>query len=303
MQINRLFEIVYLLLNKKSITAKELSEHFEVSTRTIYRDMDILSAAGIPVYTNRGRGGGIQLLDHFVLNKSLFSDKEQNDILVSLQSLHAANFPDIKSVFNKLSLLFNKQTTNWMEIDLSNWGSNDREKDMFNTIKTAVLAKDMIAFDYFNSSGEKTERRIEPLKLLFKGRGWYLHGFCTTKNDYRLFKISRMKSLHPLNTTFEREIPQDIWGNSNTKHTDKITIVLRFDSSIAYRLYDEFDPQCIHKNADGSFTVSISFPENEWLYGYILSYGNCAEVVEPPHLREIIIEKYQEGLKKYLSPR
>ncbi|MCL2775402.1 MAG: HTH domain-containing protein, partial [Oscillospiraceae bacterium] len=108
MQINRLFEIVYMLMNKKAATAKELSDHFEVSQRTIYRDIDILNEAGIPVYTNKGKGGGISILDNFLLNKSVFSDQEQNEILFALQSFRAVKYVNADTVLTKLSAIFKK---------------------------------------------------------------------------------------------------------------------------------------------------------------------------------------------------
>ncbi|WP_141433910.1 YafY family protein [Bacillus sp. 03113] len=300
MQINRLFEIVYLLLNKKTITAKQLAEQFEVSIRTIYRDVDTLSAAGIPIYTNRGKGGGISLIDDFILNKSIFSEKEQNEILIGLQSLSAVKFPEIESVLTKLSLIFNKQGKNWIEVDFSNWGSDDREREKFNLLREAILNKTVVAFDYFNAYGEKMERMVEPLKLLYKGRSWYFHGFCRVKNDFRIFKITRVKNLSQLDETFEGEPPDDIWDDLESRSARKVTLVVRFDERIAYRLYDELDPACIQRNEDGSFTAMITFPEDEWVYGYILSYGPDAEVLEPKHIREIIKRKLEESLQKYL---
>jgi len=132
MQINRLFEIVYILLDKKTITAKELSKHFEVSVRTIYRDVEALSISGIPIYTNKGKGGGISLIEDFVLNKSVLSEKEQNEILMSLQSINAMKFLDVEPVLKRLSTIFNKESDNWIDVDFSQWGSDDSEKEKFN---------------------------------------------------------------------------------------------------------------------------------------------------------------------------
>lgn len=300
MQINRLLEIVYILLSKKTVTAKELSEHFEVSIRTIYRDVDTLSAAGIPIYTNKGKGGGISMIDNYVLNKSMLSDQEQNEILMSLQSLNAVKVPDIESVLNKLSVLFNKQGMNWIDVDFSNWSSDDSEKEKFNMLKIAILSRTIVTFDYFSSYGEKTERNVEPTKLIFKGRSWYLYGFCKEKKDFRIFKITRIKNLCHLNETFKRDIPKDIWSNFQSCNNRMITLVLKIEDKMAYRIYDEFEQDCIQKNEDGSFNVTVTFPEDEWVYGYILSYGNFAEVLEPKHIREIIKRKFEEGLKKYL---
>jgi len=299
MQINRLFEIVYILLNTKTITAKALSERFEVSVRTIYRDIDTLSAAGIPVYTTKGKGGGIGLLDDFILNKSMLSEQEQNEILMSLQSLKAVEFPDVGHVLNKLSALFNKQGLNWIDVDFSHWGSDDSEREKFNTLKTGIMNGVLVTFNYFSSYGEKTERIVEPIKLLFKGRSWYLYGFCRVKNDFRMFKITRINNLYCLKEAFKRDIPSDIWGNSEAYCDRMITLVLRIEARMAYRVYDEFNQEFISKNEDGSFTVTTIFPEDEWVYGYVLSYGGYAEVLEPKHVRKTIKGRFEEGLKKY----
>lgn len=299
MQINRLFEMVYILLDKKTITAKALSVHFEVSIRTIYRDIDTLSAAGIPVYTNKGKGGGISLIDDFVLNKSMLTEQEQNEILMSLQSLNAVKFPDIETVLNKLSVFFNKQGMNWIDVDFSHWGSDDSERQKFTMLKKAILNKTIVTFDYYSSYGEKTKRTVEPTKLLFKGQSWYLYGYCRAKNDFRIFKITRIKNFCTVNETFNRDTPKDILGNFEANNNRIVTLVLRIDERMAYRIYDEFDEKCIQKNKDGSFTVTVSFPEDEWVYGYVLSYGNYAEVLEPQHIREIIKRKFEEGYKKY----
>ena len=300
MQINRLFEIVYILLDKRTITAKELASRFEVSIRTIYRDIDTLSAAGIPIFTSKGKGGGISILADFILNKSLLSQQEQAEILSSLQSLNAVKVPDSNTVLNKLSTLFNKQGLNWIDVDFSRWGSDSSEREKFTLLKSGILNQRLVTFDYFSSYGEKSKRTVEPLKLLFKGQSWYLYGFCRTKHDFRIFKITRIKTLCCLTENFKREIPSDIWDKPESYQHRMITLVLRIEARMAYRLYDEFDHECIVKNADGSFTATATFPEDEWVYGYVLSYGNDAEVLAPKHIREIIKNKFTAGLKKYL---
>lgn len=298
--MNRLFEIVYILLAKKTITAKALAEHFEVSIRTIYRDVDTLAAAGMPIYASKGKGGGIRIIDDFVLNKSLVSEQEQKEILMSLQSMNAVKVFDVEPVLNKLSVFFKKQGINWIDVDFSRWGSDDSERKKFNLLKTGILNSVLVSFDYFSSYGEKTIRTVEPIKLVFKGQSWYLYGFCRAKNDFRIFKITRIKNLCCLEETFKREIVQDIWKNHEEYSHRMITLVLKIEAKMAYRLYDEFDDTCIEKNEDGSFTVTTDFPEDEWVYGYILSYGKYAEVLAPAHLRESIRKKFAEGLHKYL---
>ena len=300
MQISRLLEIVYILYDQKKVTAKELAKHFEVSPRTIYRDIDALNAAGIPIYTTKGNGGGISLLENFVINKSILSEKEQTDILSSLQSMKALNATEVEPVLHKLGILFNRKNTNWIEVDFSRWGSNSDEKEKFNDLKTAILDRKRVKFDYYSSYGEKTIRTIEPLKLLFKGQDWYIYGYCTKKCDYRIFKISRIRNLVLFQETFERSIPEEIWNHSLNKEQNQVELILKIDKRMAYRVYDEFQHECITKDSDGSYVVTVTFPDDEWLYGYILSYGYFIEVLEPKHVREIIKSDLEKSLKKYL---
>ena len=299
MQINRLLEIVYILLEKKIVTAKELSEHFEVSQRTIYRDVDILSVAGIPVYANKGKGGGISLLENFVINKSMISEKEQIDILASLHGMKVLNVPNVEPILRKLATMFNKSNTNWIDVDFSNWGSATDEKEKFDLFKTAIINKNYIKFDYYSSYGENTVRSIEPLKLIFKGQAWYIYGFCTLKSDYRMFRITRIKNPVLTKEVFTRDIPEYIFKESHEAANKIIKLVLKVEANMAYRVYDEFEQESIIKNKDGSFIVTANLPESEWIYGYILSFGESLEVLEPEHIRKIIKRKLENNLKKY----
>lgn len=299
MQINRLLEIVYILFDKKIVTAKELAEHFEVSQRTIYRDIDALSGAGIPVYAMKGKGGGIKLLDNYVINKSMLSEKEQIDILASLNGMKALSVPDVDPVLKKMAAIFEKNYSSWIDVDFSNWNSSSDEKEKFNILKTAIINRNPIEFQYYSSYGEKTKRTIEPLQLIFKGQGWYIYGFCTFKNDYRVFRVTRIKNLVITEGNFIRTIPENIFKDSQEEQIKVINFSMKIHSSMAYRVYDEFHGEAISKAADGSFIVKVSLPENNWVYGYILSYGEYGEVLEPEGLRKIIKEKLENNLKSY----
>jgi predicted DNA-binding transcriptional regulator YafY len=300
MQMNRLFEIVYILLNKKKTTAKELAERFEVSVRTIYRDIDMLSSAGIPVYASQGKGGGISLLEDYVLNKSVLSEDEQNEILFALQRLTVTQNPETDKVLSKLSSLFNKSKTNWIEVDLSPWGSDKNKTCEFTILKNAILNHQIIEFTYFNTSGEKSSRKVEPIKLIFKVHAWYLQGFCLAKNEYRTFKISRMSNLEITQEFFTDRMPEGLSVDENEQNSQKwINIQVKIAPQGAYRVFDEFDENEITRNQDGSFTVATSLPENEWLFHYILSFGTDIEVLSPQNIREMIQGKLDEIIWKY----
>ncbi|SPF37744.1 Helix-turn-helix, type 11 domain-containing protein [Candidatus Desulfosporosinus infrequens] len=300
MKINRLFEIVYILLNKKTTTAKELAERFEVSVRTIYRDIDTLSSAGIPIYACQGKGGGISLLDDYILNKSILSENEQNEILFALQSLTVTQNPETDRVLSKLSSLFNKNKINWIAVDLSPWGSEKHKICEFTILKNAILNHQVIEFNYFNTSGEKSSRKVEPIKLIFKVKAWYLQGFCLSKNANRTFKISRMSDVQITQEIFvdrlPKELPEDIKEQSSQKW---IAVQLKISPHGAYRVFDEFDEKEITKNQDGSFTIATALPESEWLFGYILSFGTDIEVLTPQNIRAMIQNKLDEIIEKY----
>jgi len=185
MQVNnRLFEIVYILLQKKKTTAKELADRFEVSTRTIYRDIETLSRANIPIYANKGKDGGIALLDEYVLNKTILSEEEQNQILFALQGMKKVKGQEQEDILEKLSILFNKKIDDLIKIDFSNWGYAKEER--FDIIKSAILNKQLVQFTYYNSNGEKSKRIVEPLQIWFKDKSWYLVSYCKLKEDYRI---------------------------------------------------------------------------------------------------------------------
>lgn len=297
MQINRLFEIVYILLEKRTITAKELADRFEVSTRTIYRDIDILSQANIPIYTTKGKTGGICILDDYVLNKSILSEEEQNQILFALQSMDKITNKNGKNILEKMSTIFNKSKTNWIEVDFSDWGTNGEIDNRFNIIKEAILKQKVLEFTYYNTYGQETKRKVEPLQIYFKDKAWYLKSYSIDKQDYRLFKISRMKDIQVIDETFEREIPNIIEKKLDIK---TVTLELEISKEMSYRVYDEFKKEEITIKENGDFYVKVTYPENDWVYGNILSYGEYIKIISPQYVKDIIKNKLQKSLNNYL---
>ena len=297
MQVNnRLFEIVYILMQKRKTTAKELADKFEVSTRTIYRDIETLSTANIPIYASKGKDGGIGLLDEYVLNKTILSEEEQNQILFALQGMKKVKGQDEKDILEKLSILFNKKINDWIKIDFSNWDNMQEER--FDIIKSAILNKHLVQFTYYNSNGEESKRIVEPLQIWFKDKSWYLVSYCKLKQDYRIFKIARIKEVKMLQEHFERELPKE---EENEKHNFKIIeLELEINKAMTYRVYDEFESKEITKKQDGNFMIKVKYPENEWVYGYILSFGEHAKVLSPGYAKNIIKDKLQKTLKNYL---
>lgn len=298
MQINRLFEIVYILLEKGKVTSKELAEHFEVSQRTIYRDIETLSGAGIPVYMSKGKGGGIFLLSEFVLNKAVISEKEREEILSSLNATNAVKLGKEDTTFRKLESLFGKSNSDWLEVDFGMWSDGEREELLFRNIREAIIGKKAVRFSYASVRGELTEREVEPLKLCFKGEAWYLYGYCRMRRDYRFFKLKRMRELHLTEEGFERECSERVLKKAQIDtQAETVQLKLRIAKEAAYRVYDEFENYT--QLADGSFLVEIEFPKNGWIPYYMMSFGESLEVLEPEETRSRMKEELEKILGMY----
>ena len=283
----RLFQIIYHLLDKGYATAPELAEKLEVSVRTIYRDIDALSGAGIPVYAEAGRNGGIYLLDDFVLNRVVLSEQEKQQILTALQSLAAVGNVYEENILEKLSALFRVHSDNWFEVDFSRWGDTERDNEKFELLKSAVVHCRCARITYANSYEEIGERTIQPLKLSFKGQAWYLKAYCMEKQDYRIFKLTRILDLEILDETFlPRSFPEKEILPSQYNQ-----ITLRFSKEVAYRVYDEFNIEQIKRQENGDLLVSARLPEDNWFVGFLLSFGTRVEVIEPAYLREVLAEQ------------
>lgn len=295
MKESRLFKIVYYILEKGRVTAPELAEKFEVSARTIYRDVEVISSAGIPIYVSTGRNGGIQILDNYVLEKAFFSDKEKKDMLSALQSLSVVGNTCESELLTKLSALFNTDSENWFEVDFGRWGSKTQDNDKFDLLKKAVITHKAVNIVYVSSYCQKTTRKIHPLKLFYKSKEWYVKAFCTEKNDFRLFKINRIVECELLDEAF---IPVDFPTLQDAEQNTYNKIVLRFPKEMAYRIYDEFKEEELTEQDNGDFIAVSYMPEDAWLIGYLLSFGAYAEVIEPAYLRKILFDEAKKICEK-----
>ena len=281
MKNDRLFQILYLLLEKGTITAPELSRALEVSVRTIYRDIDALSLAGVPVYATQGKNGGVSLLPNYAFDKALLTDEEQNQILFAIQSLRAVDQP-VDALLSKLGGLFQKQNASWIEVDFSRWGMGSTDNVRFERLKTALLSRRALEIVYCSTSGETNRRVILPVKLIFKDKSWYLHAYCRMQEDYRLFKVSRIVEMTVLDERFG-ELPDELPPIEQPYAALPALIPLRllFSPAVAFRVYDEFERSMIEPQPDGSMLVRAQLPQDSWVTGYLFSFGTEVTVLEP----------------------
>lgn len=298
MKDNRLFRILYYILEKGKVTANELADKFEVSVRTIYRDIDSISSAGIPIYALQGKGGGIEIAEDFVLSKSLLSENEKQQIMSALQGLDNTTIQRENELLTKLSALFKMKNTSWIEVDFNNWQNNKMYEKTFDDIKSAILSKNIISFTYFSSNEKETDRSVKPVRLLFKSQDWYLYALCLLRNDFRYFKLSRIKNLEIHTEKFDDNF-EDVILKKETLHENTVNIKVKFDRKVAFRVYDELNGEITEDN-DGNLYTEIEIPNDNNLYNYIFSFGDEAEVLEPEEVRMQIKKMINKMAEKYI---
>ena len=298
MKDNRLFRILYYILEKGRVTANELADKFEVSVRTIYRDIDSISSAGIPIYALQGKGGGLEIAEDFVLNKSLLSENEKQQIMSALQGVDNTTIQHENELLTKLSALFKMKNTSWIEVDFNNWQNNKLYEKAFNDIKSAILSKNIISFTYFSSNEKETSRSVKPVRLIFKSQDWYLYALCLLRNDFRYFKLSRIKNLEIHEEKFEDSF-DDVILKKEIPNNHKVRIKVKFNRKVAFRVYDELNGE-ITEDDDGNLYTEIEIPNDYNLYNYIFSFGDGAEVLEPKDIRMQIKEMINKMAEKYI---
>ncbi len=302
--LNRMLSIIYILMNKGTVTAGELAERFEVSVRTIYRDVETLSMAGIPVYAKKGKNGGISLTEQFVLDKMLVSRREQQEILAALASLRETGAQESGGVLEKLGDFFRAEPESWVAIDFSDWSGT--RKELFEQIRQAVLGRHVIQFDYYGQYGNMSSRTAEPVQLLFKDYTWYLRAFCRVRQEMRLFKVVRMKRIRVLEETFvpgtrikafAQEYGRGPSENERLMEANMETcqITVQIHGKEAYRVYDRFEEEQISVLPDGNFEICMECSVvDDWIYGLILSFGPSARVVSPKEVQNEICRRISE---------
>lgn len=294
MQESRLFKIIYYLMENGKSTAPELAEKLEVSIRTIYRDIDIISSVGVPIYVTTGRNGGIQIDDSFVLDRLILSDKEKEDIITALKSVSIVDDRN-SDTLSKLSAIFNTKNEDWLEVDFSRWGNKAQDNTMFQKIKEAIISRKMLCIVYANTRGEVIERVICPLKMVYKAKNWYIKSFCMNKSNFRIFKLTRIIQARDMEKNFDpMEFPQE----KKEMKVNYENVILRFPQRMAYRIYDEFEVDEIHQDDNGDFIICAPMPIDEWLIGYLLSFGSKVCIIEPKYLKKIVYNEAKKICKR-----
>ncbi len=300
MKIDRLIGILSTLLQKDMVTAPELAEHFEVSRRTINRDIEALSKAGIPIQTLQGSGGGISIMNGYRMDRTLLTSKDMQMILAGLRSL------DSVSGSGYYGQLMEKIQTGSSElisgrdsvlIDLSSWYKTSLAPKI-STIQDAIENRHILDFYYYAPSGE-SERSIEPYYVVFKWTSWYVYGWCLKRKDYRLFKLNRMDKVRETENGFTcRNAPVPNLS-SELAYPRNIILKALFDPDMKWRLVEEFGPDCYEVQNDGRLLLNRDYSDMENLTMWMLTFGDKVEVLDPPELRNNLKNMAESMIKIY----
>jgi len=283
MKIDRLIGIITTLLQKKTVTAPYLAEKFEVSRRTINRDIEDICKAGIPIITTQGVNGGISIMDGFSLDTTIFTKQELAAIFTGLKSLDSvSNVASAEKLAQKIGGSEAIKLADNMVIDLSSFYKDDLSSKI-DAIKHAMKESKCISFHYCYNKGE-ADKRIEPCLIVFKWSDWYVFGFCRERQDFRMYKLRRLWNLQITDETFTvREIPEEK-KQFDTHMTDDYVVTAVYDASVKYRLVEEYGPNSFVEQEDGTLYTEWGFSKTETAVEWFLSFGNKVKVLNPPEM-------------------
>lgn len=301
MKIERLIAIIMILLERDVVPTSELAEKLEVSRRTIFRDIDTLNIAGMPIMVTRGSTGGVSLMKSYKVDKKLFTPKDVQSLITSLQSYNqllenkeiANTLTKLQSMTEENDLL--KQNINYQNfsIDLEPNQGNRSLRILLKVIETAMNNKRYLLFNYTDKSGDGTSRKVEPYKVVFKESSWYLQAFSIERNDYRIFKLARMSDVQLSEETFTPRdfVPLPMDG-SNWMTKDIVIVIIRIDKSLKDKVIERFGEEYIIAHNENNYIAKYPIVDNEDGYNVLLKFGRKCEIIEPLSVRQ--------NFKKYL---
>lgn len=301
MKIHRLIGILLMLINKEKVTAKELSEHFEVSVRTIQRDMDALNMAGIPLYADVGINGGYQLLDNYKLEKGFLNKDEASILFTFLRSLeNIAPYSEVKSIYSKFtSLDFDDSKNKKLVIKMNPFDNSEIFQKHLSTISKARDLKQKLTITYYNMDFKESTRIICPYTIVMYGNAWYVYAYCNLRSDFRMFKLHRIIKCELLKESFELiDLPDKLpWDSMLDSKRESEKIVLEIDRKLQGKLPDYFEPNNC-EFFDDKIVVTLNFPVDEWVYSLLFSLVPHVKIIKPDYLRKEFVSRLMISTEK-----
>ncbi len=303
MKIDRLLAIVMLLLTREKTTAAELAAYFEVSVRTIYRDLESLSMTGIPIYTEPGKGGGIFLMRDYRLERQFFCSSELQDIVAAVQGLSdITGDTGLGEAVEKMKFL-SGETGEAEPVVFCDFKASmgESEKKVMSLITKAVRASNTVMFKYTARESGRMDRHVEPLRLVYLHKHWYLQAWCRERQDYRLFKISRIEDVRLTSAVFDRtERLKELPPADSRSDRPRRELKLLFSGPGAEAAREFFKDGSISKEKDG-ILVHAKWSLDEWVYGFLMGFGADLTVIEPSDVRNEVIKRHKKAFEKYMS--
>lgn len=301
MKIDRLLAITMMLINKKKITAKELATYFEVSVRTIQRDMDHLTMAGVPIFSDVGKSGGYSIMEDYKMDQNFLNADEANMLVALMKNIeNLVPYDEAKSMTNKLQTIYKDNGRDEKIVfSLSPFVRGSQYREHMGTFKKARENRKKVSMLYIDANFTETKRIISPYRLVMMGSVWYVYGYCDERLDFRLFKISRVLECQLLNETFEllpmpEKVPWEDLGDGSKISTP---MILELDTCLKGHIPDYFDYKSC-KVLEDKIVVSVDYPVDEWMYSLLLSLVPHIRVVEPKWVQEEMIRRMEVGIKK-----
>ena len=308
MKIDRLVSIVMILLERKRICAQELADMFEVSLRTIYRDIDTINLSGIPIRSTPGVGGGFEIMPNYKVDKNIFSASDLSALLMGLSSVsNLIRGSELANALAKVKSFIPADKAKDIElkasqilIDLSPWMGNQTIQPYLQVIQSALQENKFLSFDYSAHHGKTSSRIVEPYQLVLKSNHWYFQGYCHTRADYRLFKLSRMTKLQIKKENFiPRSYEKPLLNFDDTSDTLQSKVKLRIHKSIMDRVLDLCSFENFSPDGVEYYIVTFPFIENDYYYDVLLGFGNKCECLEPTPVREEMKRRIQKMWEVY----
>jgi predicted DNA-binding transcriptional regulator YafY len=300
--------ITIMLLNKERVSARELADKFEVSIRTVYRDIDAIGMAGIPITSYSGKQGGFAIIDSFKLDRQLLTMKDLLAILSALKGINVTlENKELDSAIDKITCLIPDDKTNLLEdhmqhisIDILPWGYQKSQQKYLKCIHNSITEDSIIEFQYENAKGEIRNRKVEPMTLIFIGYAGYLFSFCLFRTDYRLFRLSRMKDVNVLDQKFIRkEKAYKEFLKESYQSADLVDVILKFSDKVKQKVIEYFGEEKAVIQEDGNIIVKFTYPEDDYIYSIILGFEEHVELLEPAYMRDKLKEKAEKILSSY----
>ncbi|MDN7228295.1 YafY family protein [Planococcus liqunii] len=299
-KIERLISIVMILLQKEIVSASEFSRLFDVSKRTIQRDIEALGYANIPIYAEHGAEGGYALMDEYKLDKRLVNSQDLENILVSLGGYdQLITNPEIQMTIQKIKSMTSLETTAKLDLSFYDWSGRSEIKEDITLINQAIGKNWLLTFEYVDQGGKRSCRVVEPYRLRLMEMHWYLFAYCLERKDYRTFKLTRMIDIKQEGSFSPRSDLESIKDQKHSGQSELVPVQLLVDVVVRDQFIERYGKSSVTEMTAESYLVKIELPESHFAYQFVAGFGNKVKILEPHSFIENYLIFLEETIRLY----